>query len=368
MPKINNIMKFRNRIYFGMIIAALFLTTIASARTVVSIQGNQFYINGKLTYQNRYWQGNKIEGLLFNSRMVQGTFDDLNAATRERFQYADTKKWDAERNTNEFVAAMAQWKRHGLLAFTLNLQGGSPMGYGNQGWINSTFDEQGNLRSAYLKRLEKILKRADKLGMVVILGYFYFGQDQLLTNEKTVINATDNITNWLLSKKYKNILVEINNECDISYDHKILQPERVDELIKRVQNTKKNNFRLLVSTSFGGGTLPKSNVVEVADFVLLHGNGVSDPAKITELVEAAKKIDGYNNQPILFNEDDHFNFEAETNNFVNAVRSYASWGYFDFRMKDEDFENGYQSVPVDWGINSNRKKAFFGKLKEITGF
>jgi hypothetical protein len=95
---------------------------------------------------------------------------------------------------------------------------------------------------------------------------------------------------------------------------------------------------------------------------------LNDPAKITELVEATKKIDGYNNQPILFNEDDHFNFDAETNNFVNAVRSYASWGYFDFRMKDEDFENGYQSVPVDWGINSNRKKAFFGKLKEITGF
>jgi hypothetical protein len=361
-------MKFRNRIYFGTIIVALFLTTVASARTVVSIQGNQFYINGKLTYKGRYWQGSKIEGLLFNSRMVQGIFDDLNPETREKFQYADTKKWDAERNTNEFVAAMEQWKSHGLLAFTLNLQGGSPMGYGNQGWINSTFDEKGNLRSAYLKRLEKILKKADKLGMVVILGYFYFGQDQLLTGETAVINATDNITNWLLSKKYKNILVEINNECDISYDHKILQPERVDELIKRVQNTKKNNFRLLVSTSYGGGTLPKSNVVKVADFFLLHGNGVNDPAKITELVEATKKIDGYNNQPILFNEDDHFNFDAETNNFVNAVRSYASWGYFDFRMKDEDFENGYQSVPVDWGINSNRKKAFFGKLKEITGF
>jgi hypothetical protein len=125
---------------------------------------------------------------------------------------------------------------------------------------------------------------------------------------------------------------------------------------------------LLASTSYGGGTLPKSNVVKVADFVLLHGNGVNDPAKITKLVESTKMIDGYNNKPILFNEDDHFNFDAETNNFVNAVRSYASWGYFDYRMNDEGFENGYQSVPVDWGINSPRKKAFFSKLKEITGF
>jgi hypothetical protein len=37
-------------------------------------------------------------------------------------------------------------------------------------------------------------------------------------------------------------------------------------------------------------------------------------------------------------------------------------------MKDEDFEQGYQNVPVDWGINSERKREFFEKLKEITGY
>jgi hypothetical protein len=60
-------------------------------------------------------------------------------------------------------------------------------------------------------------------------------------------------------------LVEINNECDIAYDHKILQPERVDELITRVQNTKKKDYRLLVSTSYSGGGLnlkkPKSAIL-----------------------------------------------------------------------------------------------------------
>jgi hypothetical protein len=29
-------------------------------------------------------------------------------------------------------------------------------------------------------------------------------------------------------------------------------------------------------------------------------------------------------------------------------------------------EDGFQSVPVDWTINSERKKAFFGLLKELT--
>jgi hypothetical protein len=336
--------------------------------TVVSIKENRFYINNEITYKGRYWQGHKIEGLLFNSRMVQGIFDDLNPATKNRFQYADTKTWDADRNTNEFTASMKLWKSYGLLAFTLNLQGGSPMGYGNRGWINSAFDEKGNLRKQYLLRLKKILDKADKLGMVVILGYFYFGQDEYLKDEQAVINAVDNITKWILKNKYKNILIEINNECNISYDHKILQPERVHELIERVQNTNKGDYRLLVSTSYGGGVIPKSNVVKAADYILLHGNGVEDPAKITEMVEAVKKADGYTNKPVLFNEDDHFNFEAESNNFVTAVRSYASWGYFDYRMKDEGFENGFQSIPVDWGINSERKKQFFKKLKEISGY
>jgi hypothetical protein len=337
-------------------------------KTVVSIKGNQFYVNGKLTYKGRVWQGNKIEGLLFNSRMVQGIFDDLNPATKDRFKYPDNNKWSADRNTDEFIAAMEKWKSNGLLCFTLNLQGGSPMGYGNEGWINSAFDEQGDLRSEYLLRLARILDKADELKMVVILGYFYFGQDQHLKDEKAVVHAVDTITNWLLDKGYKNILVEINNECDISYDHAILQPTRVHELIERVQGTKRGKYHLPVGTSYSGGTLPHEDVVKIADFVLLHGNGVADPAKITSMVEQTKKMNVYHSQPIVFNEDDHFNFEAENNHFVNAVRSYASWGYFDYRMKDEGYENGYQSVPVDWGINSDRKKSFFKKLKEITGY
>ena len=297
--------------------------------------------------------------------MVQGIFDDLNPKTRDNFVYSDTKVWDANRNTNEFVSHMEEWKSYGLLAFTLNLQGGSPIGYGNNAWINSAFDEKGELRTDYMTRLERILNKADELNMAVILGYFYFGQDQNLENEQAVIKAVDNITNWILNKGYENILIEVNNECNLSYDHKILQPERVPELIKRVQKTNKDGYQLLASTSYGGGTIPDSAVVVASDFVLLHGNGVGNASQITAMVEATKKVIGSNSKPILFNEDDHFNFESDTCNFATSVKAYASWGYFDYRMKGEGFESGYQSVPVDWGINSDRKKAFFKKLHEI---
>jgi len=332
--------------------------------TQVSIEGNQFFINKQLTYKGRYWNGRMIEGLLMNSRMVQGIFNDLNPATQSQFAYPDTKIWDTNRNTNEFIMNMPDWNRHGLLSFTLNVQGGSPMGYGNKGWINSAFDPEGELRNEYMSRLEKILDKADELGMVVILGYFYFGQDQFLENEQAVINATVRLTKWISKKRYKNILIEVNNECDILYDHAILNPERVTELMLKI---KKVNSNLLVSTSFGGGKIPTPNVVQVSDYILLHGNGVSSSTGIDQMVTGVKKVNSFQNQPILFNEDDHFNFESDSCNFLTAIKSYASWGYFDYRMKDESFENGFQSVPVDWSISSDRKRSFFGKLKEVTG-
>lgn len=53
--------------------------------------------------------------------------------------------------------------------------------------------------------------------------------------------------------------------------------------------------------------------------------------------------------------------------FINGRPTYAGWGFFDFRMKDEGFHQGYQSVPADWTISSPRKAGFFRLLAEITG-
>jgi hypothetical protein len=121
----------------------------------------------------------------------------------------------------------------------------------------------------------------------------------------------------------------------------------------------------LAGTSYGGGTIPGENVVRASDFLLMHGNGVKDPEKIAEMVRKARAVPGYRPMPVLFNEDDHFDFEKPRNNFVAAVSEHASWGYFD--PGKNDYQDGYQSPPVNWGLNTDRKRAFFAKLKEITG-
>jgi hypothetical protein len=213
--------------------------------------------------------------------------------------------------------------------------------------------------------MARIVEKADELGMVVNLGIFYFGQDEHLQDEKAVIAAVDNTIAWIQKKGYTNIILEVANESNNrSYQHKIIGQDRIHELISRV---KEKAPELLVSTSFNGNTLPPDKVVEVSDYVLIHGNGINDPARITEMVEQVRALPSYRSMPIVFNEDDHFDFDKPSNNFVESVKAYASWGYFDFRMKGEGFDDGYQSVPVNWEISSARKKAFFDKLEEITG-
>src|SRR5690349_6597350 len=161
-------------------------------KTVVSTEGRAFHVNGKPTYAGRTYNGMKVEGLLLNSRMVQGIFDDRNPETRKLWSYPDGP-WDPDRNTREFVEQMPAWRKHGLVGFTINLQGGSPQGYSkDQPWTNSAFDfEDGSLRPEYLARLERILDKADELGMVPIVGYFYFGQAPRFRDEAAVRRATE---------------------------------------------------------------------------------------------------------------------------------------------------------------------------------
>jgi hypothetical protein len=77
------------------------------------------------------------------------------------------------------------------------------------------------------------------------------------------------------------------------------------------------------------------------------------------MVDEVRARPSYRGQPTLFNEDDHFDFDKPSNNFVAAISRSCSWGYFD--------PDGYQIPPANWGIDTDRKRAFFRLLQEMTG-
>jgi hypothetical protein len=364
-----------------------------SRATTVAIAGNTFHINGQPTYPGRTFRGSKVEGLLFTSRMVNCIANDQNPETRGMWAYRDGP-WDPERNTSEFIAALPSYRAHGLTSVAFNIQGGSPMGYGwHQPWHTNGYTSDGRLLPDYRARLLRVLDALDANGMVAVLGLFYISATPALADEAALIRACDEVTDLVCGGGYTNVILEVANESDIpSWRYDIVKPARAHELVTRIQSRSKGRVktaagRLLVSTSYVGfravpaGKVAESGLMRLfdpnaplpelllksADYVLFHGNGLEKPDAVHSRCKSIRATAGYHGQPLLINEDDHFDFENRENNMTASIAEYCGWGFFDYRQIRERFEDGYQSLPVDWTISSARKKGFFSLLAEATG-
>ena len=338
--------------------------------TAVSIEGDDFLINGRPTLAGLTWRGHTLEGLLPNSRMVQGVFDDLNPETRGRWAYPDTKTWDPDRNTREFVAAMAEWRRHGLLAITLNLQGGSPEGYSQaQPWHNSAFDGGWSAAAGVPGATRADPRRGRPAGHGRHPGPLLLrpGRAPARRSRRAFARSTGRWRGCSTGATGTSSSRSTTSATSATTTRSCSRRASTNSSRARSAITR-GGRRLLVSTSYGGNTLPGAEVLAASDFVLLHGNGVSNPDRIAEMVRQTREhARASRRSPIVFNEDDHYDFDKPWNNFVAATSEHASWGFFDFRRQGEGFDEGYQSVPVNWGISSARKRGFFGLLQEMTG-
>ncbi|MEP4770351.1 MAG: hypothetical protein ABJY83_20800 [Roseibium sp.] len=352
--------------------------------TKISIEGEAFFIDGKPTHEGRVYKGHKIEGLLFNCRMVQALFDDENAETVHQWVYPDTQIWDAERNLAEFISHLPDYKAQGCDAITINLQGGMPITKTEkvQPWLNTAIDPQGNLKPAYMDRLHRLLKAAADNGVVIIVGFYYFGQDKYMADEEAIKSGTENMCRWLLETGLENILVEINNESDIPhYSHQILTPPRVHELIELAKSVSHEGRQLIVSTSFAGGAyhmrhdgvldpsdmdglrkgLPTEKALAASDYALVHTNE-HNTENTKRVVNWTRELQAFKDRPmpVVINED-----SIAVDNLFAGAEVYAAWGYYD--QGQNNYHDGYQSVPVNWAINTPEKKRFFDGVAEITG-
>jgi hypothetical protein len=350
--------------------------------TEIQIQGRQFLIDGAPTYRGVTHRGEAVEGLLLNSRMVQAIFDDENPATAHHWRYPDTGVWDPDRNTDEFCAALPEYRRHGLLAVTVGLQGGGSMYQPEvfDHYVNSAFDRRGALKAAYAGRLRRVLDAADAAGMVVIVNYLYWRQIDKLEGDAAVRRAVEEATDWLLRTGHRNVLVDVVNEFHPGQG--LLRAGGIHELIEIVQQTTVDGRRLLASASVHPEKLlPDGRWQTVQDFYLPHGNDLW----ADELRQALRQIQdsppfSANPRPILINED-----SIHLDSLEAAVGEYSSWGYysqgygcggwqhgrFDWlaRGREDRYQDlsGFQTVPVNWSINTPAKRAFFDRVAAITG-
>jgi hypothetical protein len=317
-------------------LSTIFLA-VSSNSSQLSIQGNKMLLDG--VFINK---GTPSEGLLINSRMIQGISDGFNS-----WPYPDTKSWNATRNTEEFVNNMSTWKSKGLNGFTIGLQGGSPK-IKSSGYKNSAFMSDGSLVPAYMNRLKLILNKANDLNMIIIVSLFYRSQVEQFKSYDKVLNAATNFLKWLKFNNYTNIIIEPANECEFSEFLSV--GLGCSQNIPNLINLSKS-YGFSAGNSLKGGKVPPSSIIEASSVILIHGNSLNSNSEYKTLIDGVKNSNKYNGQPIVIN-------EAGTNsNYLDyCISQGVGWGYYD--QGQNNYQDGYQSPPINWDINTSTKKAF----------
>jgi hypothetical protein len=316
-------------------------------QTALTINGESFLINGKLTYTEMEHSRPKVHGLLMNARFIQGIFDDK--ADPKRFARWGKIAFDPDANTENLIAALPEWYQHGLRAFTVGFQGGGPcFTISNDTIHNNPFGEDGKkLDAAYADRMDKLIKGADVCGMAVIVSYFYGSQARRLKDENAVRNAVTTASNFLKDGGYTNVLIEVANEQNIGpfREHPLIyHPEGMATLIELAR---KGSGGMVVGCSGSGGHINRE-IGEASDYILIHGNSCSRQ----RLYNVISEVKSWNlNRPIVCNEDSQAIGQLEV-----AFKTGTSWGYYNNMTKQEP--------PADWSITKG-EDTFFAKRLAI---
>lgn len=113
---------------------------------------------------------------------------------------------------------------HGINLIGIYLNG-SNSGFPDANIAMSGITRDGKLKPAATRRLESLIREADKRGMVIMVGIFTPRGDQDLYDEEAIKSALHETGKFLTEKKLKNVFVDIMHE----YSH----PERIDHPIFR---------------------------------------------------------------------------------------------------------------------------------------
>ena len=319
------------------------------SETNLEIRGDKFYINNKLTYSDIEDSRKQAQGLLMNARFIQGVFDDENEP--ERFNRFG-RKFDPEENTDALIQALPEWYKYGLRAFTVGFQGGGPCYTTDNKTIkNNPFGKDGkNLDPQYKKRMDKLIRAADKLGMVVIVSFFYGDQARRLKDGRAVVNAVKTASHFLKDNDYTNVIIEVANEHNIgAFDsHPLIQT--TEGICTLIDLAREESGGLPVGSSGGGGYI-NQEVAAVSDVILIHGNGQTRQGlynMISQLQEWEPE------KPVVCNEDSQAIGQLQV-----AYQTGASWGYYNNMTKQEP--------PADWGITRGEDTFFAYRMARGLG-
>jgi hypothetical protein len=285
-----------------------------------------------------------------NSRFIQGVFDDRQDPGR--FARFGVATWDPEANTSNLIAALPEWYRYGLRAFTVGFQGGGPCFTTDIRTIdNNPFGEDGTrLDPACAARMDRLIRAADEVGMVVIVSFLYHAQAARIRDDAGIRSAVSVASRFLRDAGYTNVIIEVANENDalLFNTHPVVQTE--EGMVSLIELARRESGGIPVGCSALGGKAYRK-IAEVSDVVFVHGNETSRQAFYNVLMRLKEWAPG---KPVVCNED-----SAAPGQMRVALDAHASWGYYNNMTKQEP--------PADWGILAGEDRFFALRMAEGIG-
>lgn len=268
-----------------------------------SYKTDQFYVRRggrwEQTYSGGAYRG-KARGRLMMLQLPHALFED---------EWLTEQKFEPDKNTDRVIAALDTYAEYGVRAIGVSLQVGDP-GYSEEvngitrngvagageksGSLVSAFNPDGSLKPSWLSRLERLLKEADRRGMIVCVTYFGREQDEIFESTLALVAAARNMTDWLIEKNFRNVIIDVAVGWDVepeNWDHGSFIPEYIAQLLEDVRERFHNAaFALPIGASSGSNMTYPASLAQLCDVVLVRGNGMPPDRKRARLHELQSNL------------------------------------------------------------------------------
>ncbi|MCL1858504.1 MAG: hypothetical protein FWF92_04650 [Oscillospiraceae bacterium] len=332
--------------------------------TNIKIIDGKFYINDIIS-------NNKNINSLSDGKLI-GIYTDVCV-------FFDNNIIDCDKNKKDFIKNLIEWRKSGINLITVGLQSPNPFEeyykkVRNQDkskkilFNSSALKSNGSLDFDYLENAEEIIKSADNLGFIVLLNILSPSCENIFEDEFAIITGIFNIIDWILNKKFSNILVNITDISHTFYKSSVLNNNRIIDILKSVKNKVENNLILGAGIkSFANLNAKKlEDYIESSDFIPVYANYTKsnhNTKKMLENIYFFNKLmrETGREVPVIMakgdNLDEKYNSYGK-NNLIESLENNISWCYYD--------KDGFVILPVDWDKNSSpEKKRFFDIVENM---
>ena len=302
-----------------------------------------------------------------NARLVQGIFDDRNPETRDRWKYPDTACGIPSATR---ASSSMPWRPGERTACSLSrsiCRAGAPRA------IRRT-SRGTTVLSSRTAHSGPTTWRGSTAFSTVPTSSAWLRSSATSTSDRTSASrakapscaATRLATEWLLDRDYRNVLVEVANECDNArYDHAILKPARDRRAHRAGQNavTRAADDSPSARASTAGRFRHRRSPPRPTSSCSM---ATACPTRSASRRWSAGRAPSQAGSPSPSSSTRTITSTSTSPRTTCRRPSRATPRGATSIPVQSDYENGYQCPPVNWGINTDRKKAFFGLLRKMT--